>query len=128
GESQKDLVRACGREDIDIDVPFDELAKADQDFVINGEGRSDDGEEDYDDDRWYGVRGFFRWLEGNTYKMHVRVLLSRYRAYTTCPRCSGGRFQPEALNYKIQSGPTIPVANQKDRKPEACATLTLPDF
>src|SRR5207253_1184438 len=47
---------------------------------------------------------------------------------TTCPRCSGGRFQPEALNYEIQSGPTVPVANQKDRKPEACATLTLPDF
>ena len=101
GESQKDLLRACGREDIDVNVPFEELPKADQDFVINGEGRSDDGDEDYDDGRWYGVRGFFRWLESNTYKMHVRVLLSRYRAYTTCPGCNGGRYQPEALNYQI---------------------------
>src|SRR5207302_5733608 len=129
GESQKDLLRACSREEIDINVPFEELPKADQDFVINGEKRS--GEytaDDYEDDRWYGVRGFFRWLESQVYKMHMRVLLSRYRAYTTCPKCNGGRFQPEALNYKIQSSATVSVANSKDGKPEAYATLTLPEF
>jgi excinuclease ABC subunit A len=114
GESQKDLLRACLREDIDIDVPFEELPKADQEFVINGEKRSGEfTDDDYEDDRWYGVRGFFRWAESKTYKMHMRVLLSRYRAYTTCPRCNGGRFQPEALNYKIVAG--------KD-------SLSLPDF
>jgi excinuclease ABC subunit A len=102
GESQKDLLRACARKEIDINLPFDELPKADQDFVIEGEKRSGDyTDEDYEDDRWYGVRGFFRWLESKTYKMHVRVLLSRYRAYVTCPKCNGGRYQPEALNYKI---------------------------
>jgi excinuclease ABC subunit A len=102
GESQKDLLRACAREDIDINVPFDELPKADQDFVIEGERRSGEyTDEDYEHDRWYGVRGFFRWLESKTYKMHVRVLLSRYRAYVTCPKCYGGRYQPEALSYKI---------------------------
>jgi excinuclease ABC subunit A len=105
GESQKDLLRACARQEIDINVPFEELPKADQDFVINGEKRSGEhAEDDYDSDRWYGVRGFFRWLESQVYKMHMRVLLSRYRAYTTCPRCNGGRFQPEALNYKIVAG------------------------
>src|ERR1700719_4264344 len=129
GESQKDLLRACAREDVDINVPFDELPKADQDFVINGEKRSDEGDDDYDDDRWYGVRGFFRWLESNTYKMHVRVLLSRYRAYTTCPSCKGGRFQPEALNFKISS-----VAAVYDRRTNlsdshrAPLPLSLPDF
>ena len=102
GESQKDLLRACAREEIDINVPFDELPKVDQDFVIEGERRSGEyTDEDYERDRWYGVRGFFRWLESKTYKMHVRVLLSRYRAYVTCPKCKGGRYQPEALNYKI---------------------------
>jgi excinuclease ABC subunit A len=114
GNSQKDLLRACAREEIDISVPFEELPKADQDFVINGEKRS--GEytaDDYEDDRWYGVRGFFRWLESQVYKMHMRVLLSRYRAYTTCPKCNGGRFQPEALNYKIAAGKNL---------------FTLPDF
>jgi len=114
GESQKDLLRACAREEIDINVPFEELPKADQEFVIEGEKRSADySDEDYENDRWYGVRGFFRWLESKTYKMHVRVLLSRYRAYTTCPRCKGGRFQPETLNYKILSARNF---------------LTLPEF
>ena len=128
GESQKDLLRACAREDIDINLPFDELPKADQDFVIEGEKRSGEyTDEDYEDDRWYGVRGFFRWLESKTYKMHVRVLLSRYRAYVTCPKCNGGRYQPEALNYRISSA-TVSVANGRNRKPEACATLTLPQF
>src|SRR5437899_154346 len=104
GESQKDLLRACAREEIDINIPFEELPKADQDFVINGEKRSGDyTDDDYENDRWYGVRGFFRWLESKTYKMHVRVLLSRYRAYTTCPSCNGGRFQLEALNYKMSA-------------------------
>src|SRR5205814_10119906 len=104
GESQKDLLRACAREQIDVHRPFEELAKRDQDFVINGEKRSGDyTDDDYENDRWYGVRGFFRWLESKTYKMHVRVLLSRYRAYTTCPSCNGGRFQLEALNYKMSA-------------------------
>src|SRR2546421_929329 len=105
GNSQKDLLRACAREEIDINVPFEEVPKADQEFVISGEKRSGQyTEDDYENDRWYGVRGFFRWLESQVYKMHMRVLLSRYRAYTTCPSCNGGRFQPEALNYKLVVG------------------------
>ena len=105
GESQRDLMRACAREEIDVRAPFEDLPKADQDFVINGEARDEDTdlEELAENDRWYGVRGFFKWLESKTYKMHVRVLLSRYRAYTTCPDCNGGRFQPAALNYRIVS-------------------------
>ncbi len=50
---------------------------------------------------WYGVKGYFRWLESKAYKMHVRVLLSRYRAYTTCPECKGRRLQPDALLFKL---------------------------
>ena len=129
GESQKDLLRACAREEIDINVPFAELPKADQDFVINGEKRSDGVDDDYDEDRWYGVRGFFRWAESKTYKMHMRVLLSRYRAYTTCPSCHGGRFQPETLNFKIAS-----VAAVYDRRKSssdahrARLQLSLPEF
>src|SRR4051812_38749821 len=105
GESQRDLMRACAREEIDVRLPFEDLPKADQDFVINGEARDEDtdAEELAENDRWYGVRGFFKWLESKTYKMHVRVLLSRYRAYTTCPSCNGGRFQPATLNYRIVS-------------------------
>jgi len=52
---------------------------------------------------WYGVKGYFRWLESKAYKMHVRVLLSRYRAYKTCADCGGTRFQTDALLYKISA-------------------------
>jgi excinuclease ABC subunit A len=143
GESQKDLLRACAREDIDINVPFDELPNADQDFVIEGEtvaGGSDPGiddagyNEDYEHDRWYGVRGFFRWLESKTYKMHVRVLLSRYRAYVTCPKCNGGRYQPDALNHKIVAAvyPSRRSATEADDRRDgahrASLQLTLPEF
>ncbi|HEX8251840.1 MAG TPA: excinuclease ABC subunit A, partial [Thermoanaerobaculia bacterium] len=124
GESQKDLLRACAREDIDVHTPFEELPKADQDFVINGEKKSGEyTDDDYESDRWYGVRGFFKWLESKTYKMHVRVLLSRYRAYTTCPTCNGGRFQPDALNYRVVTPPPSEV-NGKWLATE----LTLPDL
>jgi excinuclease ABC subunit A len=126
GESQKDLLRACACEEININVPFEDLPKGDQDFVIEGERRSGQyTDEDYENDRWYGVRGFFRWLESKTYKMHVRVLLSRYRAYVRCPKCDGGRYQPEALNYKC-SAPVL--VGPRERKPKACAALTLPHF
>ena len=119
GESQKDLLRVCARRDIDINVAFEQLPKVDQDFVINGEKRSGEyADDDYENDRWYGVRGFFRWLESKTYKMHVRVLLSRYRAYVTCPSCNGGRYQPEALNYKLS-----PIRNL-----QSAILLALPDF
>src|SRR3954452_77602 len=123
GESQKDLLRACAREEIDVRIPFEELPKSDQDFVINGEKKNGEYEDDEDSDRWYGVRGFFKWLESKTYKMHVRVLLSRYRAYTTCPTCNGGRFQPDALNYRIVTPPPSDV-NGKWLATE----LTLPDL
>ena len=53
---------------------------------------------------WYGVKGYFRWLESKAYKMHMRVLLSRYRAYTTCPDCRGARLKPEALLYLLPAG------------------------
>jgi excinuclease ABC subunit A len=133
GESQKDLLRACAREDIDISVPFEELPKADQDFVIEGKSVAGGGDpgitdagynEDYEYDRWYGVRGFFRWLESKTYKMHVRVLLSRYRAYITCPKCNAGRYQPETLNYKIVAA----AYDRRDGAHRAPLQLTLPEF
>jgi excinuclease ABC subunit A len=135
GESQKDLLRACAREDIDVNLPFEELPKSDQAFVIEGESVARSGDpritdagyntEDYENDRWYGVRGFFRWLESKTYKMHVRVLLSRYRAYITCPKCNAGRYQPEALNYKIRG---VPAPGGPFSAPASKTFLTLPDF
>jgi excinuclease ABC subunit A len=78
GESQKDLTRACRKAGIPMDVPWKKLSAAHRRFVEHGEPGYVQGSYD---SMWYGVRGFFRWLEGTTYKMHVRVFLSRWRAY-----------------------------------------------
>ncbi len=108
-QCQHDLLRACRQREIDIHAPFEELPPADQDFVIFGEKRAGgvNAEELADDGRWYGVKGFFDWLETKTYKMHVRVLLSRYRSYTLCADCHGGRYQPATLNFRV-GGKTLP--------------------
>ena len=50
---------------------------------------------------WYGVRRFFKWLETKAYKMHIRVLLSKYRAYTPCEACGGARLKPDALAWRL---------------------------
>ncbi|MGH8534726.1 MAG: excinuclease ABC subunit UvrA, partial [Gammaproteobacteria bacterium] len=71
-----------------------ELSEKHKHWVIEGEGR-------WEDKRWYGVERFFKWLEGRAYKMHVRVLLSRYRAYTPCPACRGARLKSEALLWRL---------------------------
>jgi excinuclease ABC subunit A len=48
-----------------------------------------------------GVIGWFKWLETKTYKMHVRVLLARYRSYDPCVACGGRRLNPTALSYRV---------------------------
>src|SRR5947207_15661036 len=76
-------------------VPFAQLSRAEQRAII--EGRKD----------WGGVRGFFDWLETKKYKLHVRVFLSKYRGYTLCPDCGGGRLRQEARDVKV-GGRTLP--------------------
>ncbi|MEW6328249.1 MAG: excinuclease ABC subunit UvrA [Thermodesulfobacteriota bacterium] len=85
-----DLMDFCRRNGIPTDVPFSKLSEAQQRAIIEGT------------DDFYGIRGFFRWLEGKAYKMHVRVFLSHYRGYFTCPECQGTRFKAESLLYRIK--------------------------
>lgn len=84
-----DLMEFCYRHDIPMDMPFKDLPDKEKEKII-------DGTEDY-----YGIRGFFEWLETKKYKMHVRVYLSRYRDYIKCPTCNGTRFKKQALLYRI---------------------------
>jgi len=111
-ECQRDLERGAAMADVDIHTPFLELPKADQDWVLYGD-RNADPEAAWESGEWYGVKGFFDWLETKTYKMHVRVFLSRYRAYIQCEDCHGGRYQPETLRYRIgpKEGLTLPQLN-----------------
>jgi excinuclease ABC subunit A len=102
GESQKDLLRCAKARGVSVTTPFDELTKADQEWVINGDpGFESDPEAAWEGRRWYGVQGFFDYFEKKAYKMHVRVFLSRYRSYTSCRVCKGRRLQPGALNFKV---------------------------
>jgi excinuclease ABC subunit A len=110
GESKKDLLRFARKLKIPTNIPFAELSPAHQAFII-------DGDPDYGQPgrewpkAWYGLKGFFNWLEKNTYKTHVRVFLSRYRSYNPCPACHGARLQPESLCWKWQ-GRTLPALYQ----------------
>ena len=87
---QRDLLRHARRKGIAVDVPWKKLGKRERHWVLEG-----------DEDGWYGVRGFFDWLESRAYKMHIRVLLSRYRSYDRCPACDGARLKPEALLWRV---------------------------
>ena len=51
--------------------------------------------------QWYGVDRFFEYLESKAYKMHIRVLLSKYRSYTECPTCGGARLKTESLLWRV---------------------------
>ena len=111
GESKKDLYVFTKKKKIPTNVPFASLTPEQRDFVINGEpGYGEENGKTWPK-YWYGVKGFFRWLEKNTYKMHVRVFLARYRAYNPCPACHGQRLQPESLCWKWQ-GHTLPELYQ----------------
>jgi excinuclease ABC subunit A len=92
-----DLKRAAKGRGVRLDVPWSELSEAEKQFVIEGDGGG-----------YEGVKGFFRWLERKKYKVHVRVFLSRYRGYLTCPECGGARLRREARDVQV-GGRTIDV-------------------
>lgn len=101
---QRDLLKHCAREGISVDKPFCDLEPWQQKFVIEGEPRKGSTlDEHWEAGGWYGVKGYFEWVEMKTYMMHVRVFLSRYRAYKPCPVCHGARFQPETLHFRLGS-------------------------
>lgn len=88
------LMQYCKRTGINTTVAWKNLPKADRDRLWNG------------DDQFFGVVGFFAYLETKNYKMHVRVFLSRYRSPFPCPTCKGSRLKPESEYVKV-SGHTI---------------------
>ncbi len=128
-ECQRDLVRNCEERDIDLDTPWEELDEDTREWIYYGDRRTDSPEaleELWQSGGWYGVKGFFDWLETKAYKMHVRVFLSRYRSYTTCDSCRGKRLQPESLCFKID-GKSLPELWQlpiADLLPWTSALLT----
>ncbi|SEP12436.1 excinuclease ABC subunit UvrA [Aquisalimonas asiatica] len=93
-ECQTDLMRYARRAGIATDIPWKDLPQDHRDWVIEGEGG-------WNQRCWYGVRRYFDWVERKSYKMHMRVLLSRYRSYDRCPECDGARLKPEPLLWRV---------------------------
>ena len=95
--SLAELKRAAKPRGLRLDVPWADLTDDEKRFVIEGDGAA-----------YEGVKGFFRWLERKKYKVHVRVFLSRYRGYLTCPECAGARLRREARDVQV-GGRTVDV-------------------
>jgi excinuclease ABC subunit A len=94
-ELYDELLAACRKRKLPLDVPWMELPEKDREWIWSGTGNPS------------SLEDFFHWLEQRTYKVHVRVLLARYRSYNLCPECLGTRLQPEALAVKLE-GRTLP--------------------
>ncbi len=99
---QKDLVREANAQGISLDTPWSQLSASDQDWVVHGDGGKRRGGK-RSKHHWYGIDGFFSYLERKAYKMHVRVFLSKYRSYEPCGSCNGARLKPESLNWRVGS-------------------------
>jgi excinuclease ABC subunit A len=99
GGAYADLRRAGRKVGLRWNVPYRELPKEHRKLIEEGGGG------------FYGIRGFFEWLEGRTYKVHVRVFLARYRAYLPCSACGGAKLRPESLAVKIDGRSPAELAN-----------------
>src|SRR5437763_10349115 len=86
----EDLERAAAKYKLRLDVAISELSEAEWDILHNGRGK------------WYGIKGFFDWLETKKYKIHVRVKLAKYRSYEPCPQCHGSRLKAQAAYVKFR--------------------------
>ena len=101
-------LKRAARGRVRLDVPWSDLTDEERRFVIEGDGAS-----------FEGVKGFFRWLERKKYKVHVRVFLSRYRGYLTCPECGGARLRREARDVKVGGRTIDSVCAQTVREADA---------
>ncbi|HMK61375.1 MAG TPA: excinuclease ABC subunit UvrA [Dissulfurispiraceae bacterium] len=84
------LLKGAKKAGIDVTIPYSQLSDEARKTVFNGNGK------------FYGINAFFEELENKRYKLHVRVLLSRYRSPVICPKCGGKRLCDDALAYKIE--------------------------
>jgi excinuclease ABC subunit A len=86
---QKQMLLSMKRRGIDLTIPYKDLPQHIRQILWKGEGKLE------------GVQQFFEYLEGKRYKLHVRVMLSRYRTPFSCPSCEGSRLRPDARYVKI---------------------------
>ena len=101
---QADMERQARQAGIRLDTPWAELDDSERQWVIEGSPDFSGRKRDWKH-QWYGMRRFFDWLESRAYRMHVRVLLSKYRSYSPCPDCAGARLKPDAALWRVGAQP-----------------------
>jgi len=85
-----DLEKAAKKYRLRLDVPIQDLTPEEWELLYNGRAK------------WYGIKGFFEWLETKKYKIHVRVKLAKYRSYEPCPQCRGSRLKTVVNHVKFR--------------------------
>lgn len=114
-ECKRDFIRAAKKKDFPIFAPYSSLTQEQLDFLWKGEGK------------WYGIYGFFKWVDEQQYKIQYRVMKARYRGKSVCPDCGGGRLRKDAEYVKV-GGKSISelVRMPVDRLSEWFDALSLP--
>ncbi len=84
-----DLKKRAAELGIKMDVPWRDMPFEMQEIVLRGKGSFE------------GVWGFFTQMDRKKYKLHVRVMLSKYRGYAECPDCRGQRLRAEARAFRL---------------------------
>ena len=87
----KQLLKFCAKRKIPVNRPWKQLPEASRRLILHGEKIKD----------FASVKDFFDYLETKTYKMHIRIFLSKYRAFIPCPACRETRLKPEALWVRV---------------------------
>ncbi len=113
-----DLAAAKG---IDVEVPWRDLTEEQREWVWRGERPRRKGV-------WYGLDRFFAWLERRSYRMHIRVLLSKYRSYDRCASCGGSRLKLEAILWRLGGGDAADAADADEGETAANSTVTRERF
>ncbi len=111
-EAQDDLMRHAEAAGIPRDTPWFKLTAEQQKWVIEGSPNWNGKW----NQQWYGVHRFFGYLESKAYKMHIRVLLSKYRSYTECGSCGGARLKTDSLIWRIGSAEDANATLPKEKR------------
>ncbi len=120
----RDLAKIAKKRKFNLHVPWRDMSEEDKRWIIEG----DDEFSGNWDNEWYGINRYFGYLESKAYKMHIRVLLSRYRAYTPCTDCRGARLKTDAMLWRVGDRAAADLARQPETEdPIAEQALFIPN-
>ena len=97
GMWKDEFCRRAAKDDFPIFEPYYNLTQKQKDMLWHG--LPSDSHKDIHDQ--VSIDAFFQMVTENQYKIQYRVMLSRYRGKTNCPKCHGTRLKPEANFVKI---------------------------